>query len=112
MGARLRAWFRASELDCDLDEELKSHLDMLVEEHIRAGMTAEQAERAARLELGGLTQIHEAHRAVRGVPFFDTLLQDLRYTFRTLRRDAGFTTSSRFWSSGSGSVRAQPSSAW
>jgi predicted permease len=92
MGARLRAHFHASELDCDLDEELKSHFDMLAGDHIRAGMTPEQAERAARLELGGLTQIHEAHRAVRGVPFFDTLLQDLRYTFRTLRRDSGFTT--------------------
>ncbi len=58
---------------------------------MRRGMQHDQAHRAARLELGGLTQIHEAHREARGLPFLDTALQDLRYTFRTLRRDAGFT---------------------
>ena len=90
--ARLRALFRASDLDRDFDAEFQSHAAMLVEDHVRRGMTVEQAERAARLELGGHTQIREAHREARGVPFLDTLFQDLRYTFRTLRRDAGFST--------------------
>ncbi len=92
MGARLRAFFRTSDLDRDLDDELASHVTLLAADHIRRGMTPDQAERAARLELGGLTQLREAHREARGVPFIDNLLQDLRYTFRTLRRDAGFTT--------------------
>jgi len=90
--ARLHAFFRTSDLDRDFDTEFQSHAALLVEDHMRRGMNAEQAERAARLELGGLTQIREAHREVRGVPFLDTLFQDLRYTFRTLRRDASFTT--------------------
>lgn len=89
--ARLRAFFRTADLDRDFDAELQSHAAMLAEDHIRRGMAVAQAERAARVELGGLTQIREAHRETRGVPFLETLLQDLRYAFRTLRRDAGFT---------------------
>jgi putative ABC transport system permease protein len=92
MGSRIRAFFRSSDLDRDFDDELESHLTLLAEAHIRRGMSPEQARREARLELGGPTQLREAHREARGVPFVDTVLQDLRYAFRTLRRDAGFTT--------------------
>jgi len=92
MWARFLALFTASDLDRDLNDELKTHVDMLAEDNLRRGMTPEAANRAARLELGGATQLREAHRETRGIPFIDTLLQDLRYTFRTLRRDAGFTT--------------------
>ncbi len=92
MVARVRAFFRASYLDRDFDAEFESHAALLAEDHIRRGMTPDQAERSARLELGGLTQLREAHREIRGIPFIETLLQDMRYTLRTLRRDAGFTT--------------------
>ncbi|MPY88247.1 MAG: FtsX-like permease family protein [Luteitalea sp.] len=64
---------------------------MLEEDKLRRGMTAEQARRAARLELGSVTQLREAHRETRGLPLVETVLQDLRYTFRTFRRDAGIT---------------------
>src|ERR1041385_6607571 len=90
--ARLVAFFRTAELDRDLDDEMQSHLALLAAEHVRRGMTADQAERAARLEFGGVAQLREAHREVRGLAFLDILRQDLRITFRTLRRDAGFTT--------------------
>ena len=89
-GARLWAFLRRSHLDRDFDAELESHIAMLAADHIRRGTAPHQAARAARMELGGLAQLREAHREVRSVPFLDILLQDLRYTFRTLRRDAGF----------------------
>jgi predicted permease len=88
--ARILAWFKRTELDHDLDNELESHLYLLVEENIRRGLSPAEARREARLRLGNVTSLREQHRETRGLPFLDTLLQDLRYTFRILRRDTGF----------------------
>ena len=88
--ARIAAWFRKAELDRDLDEELQSHLSLLVEQNLRRGLSTDEAIREARLSMGNVVSLREQHRHVRGLPFLDTLLQDLRYTFRTLRRDTGF----------------------
>ena len=88
--ARIGAFFRSADLDRDLDEELEAHLNMLTDENIRRGMSLEDARRAAQLGLGNFASLREAHRETRGLPLVDTLLQDLRYTFRTLRRDMGF----------------------
>ena len=84
------AWFKRAELDQDLDAELETHQDLLVEEGIRRGLSPDEARREARLRLGNVTSLREQHRETRGLPFIDTLLQDLRYTFRILRRDTGF----------------------
>jgi predicted permease len=92
LAARVRAVFRPSPLDRELDEEFASHVAMLADEHVRHGMTPADAERAARLTVGGLTQLRDSHRETRGLPVIETFLRDLRYAFRTLRRDAGFTT--------------------
>jgi predicted permease len=88
--ARIVALFKRSDLDRDLDNELDAHLSLLVEENIRRGLSPEEAHRAARLKLGNLVSLREAHRETRGLPVVDTLLQDLRFTFRILRRDFGF----------------------
>jgi len=88
--ARIVAWFRRAELDQDLDQELQTHLSFLVEENVRRGLSPEEARREARLRMGNVASLREAHRETRGLPLIDTLLQDLRYTFRILRRDKGF----------------------
>src|SRR5688572_8377904 len=88
--ARVRALFHIGEDDRDLGQELEAHLSMLTEDKIRSGVEPAEARRQARLELGGVAQLQEAHRETRGLPFVETLLQDLRYAFRTLRREKGF----------------------
>ena len=57
---------------------------------MRRGLSPEEASREARLRLGNVASLREEHRETRGLPFLDTLLQDLRYTFRILRRDTRF----------------------
>ncbi len=88
---RMRAFFTKAPLDADLDAEMASHLDMAIEENLRHGMTPEEARRQAFIRFGGIQQAREMQRAARGLPFLDILGQDLRYTVRTLARDAGFT---------------------
>ena len=90
--SRLRAFFFKTRLDHDFGDELAAHIELLTEENIQRGMTPEEARRAAFIKLGGVEPTKELHRDTRSLPFLDSLLQDLRYTFRTLRRDIGFTT--------------------
>lgn len=87
---RMRAFIHREPLDQQFDEEAAAHLDMATEENIRNGMAPTEARRQALVRFGGVQQAREQHRATRGLPFLDVLLQDLRYTLRTLRRDRGF----------------------
>ena len=91
LAARLRALFTSRQLDRDLDDEIALHVQLRAEALERSGLTSDAALRAARIEFGGVTQLREAHRAERGVPWLDVIVRDLRMAVRTLRRDAGFT---------------------
>jgi putative ABC transport system permease protein len=86
-----RALFRRKRLEQQLDEELRSYLDHVVDEKIRSGMPPGRARREARLELGGTEQVKERVRDRRIVAGVDRLGQDLRYGARNLRRSPLFT---------------------
>jgi predicted permease len=88
---QVRSFFRSEQLDHELNEEMASHLEMAVEENLRRGMSMEEARRQALVRFGGVQQALEQHRESRSLPWVDVLTQDLRFTFRMLRRDAGFT---------------------
>ncbi|HEX3471671.1 MAG TPA: ABC transporter permease, partial [Silvibacterium sp.] len=88
---RLRSFFRKEPLDRDLNAELASHLEFAIEENLHRGMSPEEARRQALIRFGGVMQAKEQQRETRGLPTLDILLQDLRYTLRTLRRDRSFT---------------------
>src|SRR5215813_13071498 len=88
--ARICAQFRRRALDDDFDQEYESHLMMLLEDYRRGGIPDEEARHAARLKLGGLTQIRDRHRDIRGLPFLETLFQDVRHAIRGLWKNPGF----------------------
>ncbi len=89
---RLRAFLFRRQRDADLDAELASHIDFAIEEGIQRGLPHAVARRQAMIRFGGIQQAREHHREARGFMSLDILLQDLKYTLRTLSRDPGFTT--------------------
>jgi predicted permease len=77
-------------MDADLDQEILSHLDMLIEGNIRSGMSPKEAQRVARIELGGTEQVKEQVREVRMGNWLHSVVSDCRYGVRQLRKNPGF----------------------
>jgi predicted permease len=94
---KLRAWllrFKGLFLkdERDFADELESHLQMHIDDNLRAGMSPEEARRVAVMKLGGVDQAKEAYRDRATIPFIESVVQDLRFTFRQLRKNPAFTT--------------------
>src|SRR5437773_8202359 len=88
---RFRSLFRKSTVEQELSNELRFHLEKLIEEKVAKGMPAEEARYAALRELGAVEQIKEECRDMRRVSYLEDFLQDVRYGLRQLRRSPAFT---------------------
>jgi putative ABC transport system permease protein len=88
---RWRALFRRAEVERELDEELRFHLEREAAKLERRGLDAASARRQAQLEFGGMESVKEETRDARGVWVLETLARDLRYAARGLRARPGFT---------------------
>jgi predicted permease len=89
--SRLLDPLRRRSRDQRLDDEVRSHLDLLIDEHMAKGMSRDDAVLAARRSFGGVDQIKERYRDQRGLPLLDWLLQDVRFAFRLMRKNALFS---------------------
>jgi len=83
--------FRGRKTDQDLNEEVRSYLDLLIEANIKRGKDLIEARRLALIELGGVDQVKEKIREVRIGHYLETILQDLRYGARILAKSPVFT---------------------
>jgi predicted permease len=90
--SRLWGTINRNPRDCEMQEELRSHLELAREDMLRQGGSTQDALRAARLKAGGVELALEAMRDQRGLPWLDNIMRDVRHALRSLRRSPVFTT--------------------
>jgi len=91
LSLRLCSFFRPNQVDQEMKEELRAHLEQQINENIAKGMSQEEARRSAIRAMGGLTQIEQQCRDAQGGNVMQDFIQDLGYGFRQLRRNKGFS---------------------
>jgi predicted permease len=93
---RLCGLFLKRKMERDLEDEIRSHLDMQIEDNLRLGMSPEEARYEALRKFGGVEQVKESYRDRSSLSAVDSTLQDLRYGLRMLWKDKGFTAVALF----------------
>jgi len=100
---RLRTWLLRlagvmpnAKRESDFVAELDAHLQLHIDDNLRAGMNPERARREALLKLGGVESTKQAYRDRNTIPFLQNLPQDLRFAIRQLRKNLGFTCTAVF----------------
>jgi hypothetical protein len=91
VAARLRSVFQRRRLERELDDEVQFHLEMQIEDNLKAGMKLAEARYAALRSFGGIEPMKEICRERRAFAVIETTVQDLRYAVRTLHKSPGFT---------------------
>lgn len=94
--ARFLGLFNHAHRDADFAAELESHLQLHIDDNLRAGMPPAEARRQALLQLGSVASTREAYRDRGGVPWLEHFLRDLRFAARQLRRQPGFALTAIF----------------
>ena len=87
---RLLGSVRRSVPDADLAEEFETHIALMADDYRRHGLPADEALRQARLQFGSVAATVENYRDQRGLPLFDSIAQDLRYSSRAIAKNPGF----------------------
>src|SRR5262245_37210472 len=88
---RLLNVVRGDPVERELTRELDAHLALLEDEHVRRGMTREDAHLAARRAIGSMALTKDLHRDARSLAWLEDVLNDMKYSFRSLRRTPTFT---------------------